>query len=57
MKRLRFMVRPHRRSPEGKPVVSFGLRVGYWPCLEAPFLSLEIGAVSLDLWFGLPSLR
>ncbi len=55
--RFRFVVWKHRESPDGRRVISFGLRVGWWPCLQGPFVSLSIGRVSLDLWYGLPSYR
>lgn len=52
-KAIRFMVYRNRRSHEGRPTIAFGLRVGYWPCLKGPFISLAAGKVSLDLWWGL----
>jgi hypothetical protein len=51
---IRFMVYPHKKSPCGKTALSFGLRLGYWPCMGGPFVSLAIGPVSLDLWYGQP---
>lgn len=56
-RRFRHMIRHNRKSPEGKPALSFGVRVGYWPCLKAPFISLACGPISLDFWHGLPSYR
>lgn len=55
--RPRASVRAATRSPEGKPVLAFGLRVGYWPCLRAPFLELAFHRWRIDLWVGLPSYR
>ncbi len=52
---FRFSCRAATRSPEGRPVLAFGLRVGYWPCLRAPFLELAVGRWRLDFWHGLPS--
>lgn len=48
----------HRRSkqsPQNRHAQSFGVRVGYWPCLKAPFVSLDIASHRWDIWHGLPS--
>lgn len=32
-----------------------GMRVGYWPCLKAPFVQLALGTFLFDVWFGYSS--
>lgn len=55
-------MRPHlylsrtRQSPEGELALEFGLKIGYWPCLKGPFVSIAFGYRRLDLWYGLPSI-
>jgi hypothetical protein len=44
-------------SPGGKHALGFGLRVGYWPCLRAPYVQLSFGSRRLDIWHGDPSYR
>lgn len=44
-----------KASPRGTRVQALGLKVGYWPCLRAPFISLCVGSRIIDLWWGLPS--
>lgn len=56
-RRFRFQIWHNRKSPEGKFALAFGMRIGYWPCLKAPFISIACGPVALDLWHGLPSYR
>lgn len=34
---------------------SFGLQVGWWPCLRGPFISLAFNRRRYEVWFGLPS--
>lgn len=56
--RLRFQ---HRRSAT-KPgterhAQTIGLRVGYWPCLRAPFITIDFGSHRLDIWHGLPGYK
>lgn len=46
-----------RKSPEGRHAWSFGLRVGYWPCLLAPYVAVDFGKHRLEAWYGLPSVR
>lgn len=56
MMRLRWMLRrTTARSPKGVYVSRFGLSVGYWPCLRAPFVQLSLGSRHFELWYGLPS--
>lgn len=37
--------------------VSFGIRFGYWPCLEAPFFELAFGVWRWQIWFGYESYK
>ncbi len=37
--------------------VSFGVRLGYWPCLKAPYLQIVFAGWRCDFWYGLPSYR
>ena len=53
--RPRVMLTDNKRSPEGVRVFAIGVRVGYWPCLKAPFITLSLGVKHLDLWCGYPS--
>lgn len=32
-----------------------GARVGYWPCLKAPFAQVAVGKLLFDAWIGHPS--
>ena len=36
-------------------IVGFGIRVGYYPCLEGPYITLYFYRYRFDLWFGLES--
>lgn len=57
-RRLRFMARRTKQQPiTDRHVIAFGVRVGYWPCLRAPFISLSVGTWQFDLWHGLRSRR
>lgn len=53
--RLRWIWRENKRSPRGVPIFAVGLRIGYWPCLRAPFISVSLGFVAVDVWYGLAS--
>lgn len=57
---MRFHV-AHRHTTR-KPFTStrvqaLGLRVGYWPCLQAPFVQVTVGSHIFEVWFGLESYR
>jgi hypothetical protein len=53
MRRLfRCKCRRHRRSYEGRSAYSIGLRVGYWPCLKAPFVQISALFWVIELWHG-----
>lgn len=55
MRRPHFQIRRNKRSPKNVPVTAFGLRVGYWPCIRAPFIQLGLLYWQFEAWFGLPS--
>jgi len=66
-RRLRFMVRtgrsdlfPYRYNSGGhgtrrRYVQAFGIRVGYWPCLKAPFVQVALFRWRIEVWYGLLS--
>jgi hypothetical protein len=56
LRKLHIMVRPSRRGVAGQ-AIGYGLKVGYWPCLKAPFVQLALHRWIVDVWFGLPSYR
>lgn len=55
--RLRHAIRSNKLSPQGKPSLGYGLRMGYWPCLQAPYLQIAIHRWRVEVWRGLPSYR
>lgn len=38
----------------GEHAIAVGLRVGYWPCLHAPFIQTALGKWTVSLWWGDP---
>lgn len=60
------MIRPHattrrlRAAPDGRTTWAVGLRLGFWPCLKAPFIQVTLGHriasfwVSSMAWDGVP---
>lgn len=56
--KLYLQLNPTKTKPNtNKRVLRFGLSVGWWPCLKAPFIQVGIGTNVIDIWFGLPSYR
>jgi hypothetical protein len=55
VRRLRVQARRMKRSPGGRDQFALGLRLGYWPCLRAPYVQLVLLCWRFDLWFGLPT--
>lgn len=54
MKRLRFQSRETHRN--GALITkAFGLAIGYWPCLGAPYLQVTVWTRRFEVWYGLPS--
>lgn len=54
-RRFRRQLIRNRQSPEGRTALGFGIRIGYWPCLKAPYVQIAFALWRLDLWHGLPS--
>lgn len=53
MRRLfRFKLRHHKRSFEGKSAWALGARIGYWPCLKAPFIQISMLFWVIEIWHG-----
>lgn len=40
---VHFARRLTAKGRDGKHVTHFGMRVGYWPCLRAPFIEFGFG--------------
>lgn len=57
MRRFRYQLERTKRSPQGTHAHGYGLRVGYWPCLKAPYVQVALAIWRLDVWHGLPSYR
>jgi hypothetical protein len=36
---------------------ALGFKLGYWPCLSAPFVQLVVLRWRIDFWIGRPSYR
>lgn len=53
--RPRGLIRRTKQREDGRHAQSFGARVGYWPCLRAPFISLYFGSRVFEAWVGYPS--
>lgn len=54
-KRFHFQTRRFPKSEEGKQMLTLGIRIGYWPCLKAPFIQVAVWAWRIEFWYGLPS--
>jgi hypothetical protein len=46
------MRRRTNKSPAGASVLMLGMRIGYWPCLKAPFVQLTFWCWLFDIWYG-----
>jgi hypothetical protein len=55
--KFRWAHRLSKTSPDGRHVIWYGPRVGYWPCLEAPVLQISLGKHIFEFWYGLPSYK
>jgi hypothetical protein len=56
MRALRWRHKRSKTRPDDqRHAQTLGLRLGYWPCLRAPYVSVEVGSHRWDLWWGLPS--
>ena len=58
MKRCwRYNLRPTKKNRKGERVLAIGMRVGYWPCLNAPYIQVAWGYYTLEVWHGFPSYK
>ncbi len=55
MRKLRGGSRRTAQSPKGTHVIRYGVCIGYWPCLQAPFIQISFGTRTYEAWYGLPS--
>ena len=56
MRRMfRVWARSNPRRADGAPVIALGLRIGYWPCLKAPFVQVSFLAWRVEIWHGYES--
>lgn len=55
MSRLRTMHRRSKTNRYGEHALGFGIRVGYWPCLHAPFIAVDWMSHRWEIWYGAPS--
>ena len=46
---------PHKRNKRGEPHVALGARIGYWPCLKAPYVQASFFLWRIEVWYGYPS--
>lgn len=56
-RRLRLRVSINDRDQTGRTSLGLGLRVGWWPCLKAPYIQVAAFWWRIDLWHGLPSYK
>lgn len=54
---LRGGIRPQKQRADGRHAWSLGVKIGYWPCLHAPFLRLDVGTRIIEAWVGKPSYK
>lgn len=57
VRKFRAQYRRSRVSATGKHAFSVGIRLGYWPCLKAPFVAIDLGTRRLEVWHGLRSYK
>lgn len=56
MRRLRCTIRETHRN--GNLVTkAFGLAIGYWPCLRAPYIQITVWTRRIEFWYGHPSYK
>lgn len=41
-----------RTNHERRAVSSYGFRFGYWPCVDGPFLQINLGTYYRSFWYG-----
>jgi hypothetical protein len=54
-RKTRCMIRNNKFSADGRSALGYGIRAGWWPCLEAPYVQLAFHRWRVELWWGLPS--
>lgn len=54
-KSFRFSIRPTPSNHLGEQAIYLSLRVGYYPCLKAPFIQVCLFFWRIDFWYGLPT--
>ena len=37
--------------------IGYGLKLGYWRCLQAPFVQIDFHRWLIEVWYGLPSYK
>jgi hypothetical protein len=47
-----FMKRKSKTNDKGQHAVNLGVKIGYWPCLKAVFISVTVAHCVLDFWYG-----
>ena len=47
---IRVEKREGKKSLEGKTVLGYGIRLGYWPCMKAPFIEASLGKNRYAVW-------
>ena len=52
---LRRLSGRNRASADGKTAIGFGFRIGYWPCLRAPYVQCTFLFWHFELWHGYAS--
>jgi hypothetical protein len=55
-RKLRIGVRKSTRGEAGY-ALGYGLRIGYWPCLLAPYVQIAFHHWRVEIWHGLPSYK
>jgi hypothetical protein len=55
MRKLRLLNAPFARSSEGRRSFGIGLRFGYWPCVNGPFIQVGYGFGRVSVWYGTES--
>ena len=57
MRQLHWNIRRNASDARGRTSVGLGGRFGWWPCLDGPYLQVEVWKWNWSLWYGLPSLE
>lgn len=51
-RKLRYRVATFATSKEGDRSWGIGGRIGYWPCVQGPFIQFGIGFRRISVWWG-----